>query len=160
MYPRQSAEPVDHASRAAHRLNAVAISLSLSRVYAGAQSAQWRFPGLGVTRSSAPYFPESHIWIATGKYVHPDCPGTWTSVAGRRCLNHDSHPIAGPRRPAAISTAAKKHHVMIEWLKNGAGECTPKAVKWATIPSGRQHRELHNRYGCISFVWSKSHSLS
>ena len=53
MYPRQCAEPVDHASRAARRLNAVAISLSLSRVYAGAQSAQWHFPGLGVTRQTA-----------------------------------------------------------------------------------------------------------
>jgi len=35
---------------AARRLNAVAISLSLSRVYARAQSAQWHFPGLGVCR--------------------------------------------------------------------------------------------------------------
>jgi len=32
-------------------LNAVAISLSI-RVYAGAQSAQWQFPGLRVTRQS------------------------------------------------------------------------------------------------------------
>jgi hypothetical protein len=53
MYPRQSAEPVDHASRAARRLNAVATSLSLCRVYGGTESAQWHFPGLRVMQPSA-----------------------------------------------------------------------------------------------------------
>jgi hypothetical protein len=46
MYPQQCAEPIDHASSAARRLNAVAISLSLSRVYTGAQSMEWHFSGL------------------------------------------------------------------------------------------------------------------
>ena len=66
MYPRQCAEPVDHASRAARRLNAVAISLSLSRVYAGAQSAQWHFPGWGVhgqvgSAGSTAYLRNGHL---------------------------------------------------------------------------------------------------
>ena len=50
MYPRQCAEPVDHASRAARRLSAVATSHSLCRIHAGAESAQWRFPRLRVLR--------------------------------------------------------------------------------------------------------------
>ena len=66
MYPRQSAEPVDHASRAARRLNAMVISVSLSRVYAGAQSAQWPFPGLGVSRQVDHTPPQFRLVRDTG----------------------------------------------------------------------------------------------
>ena len=82
MYPRQCAEPVDHASRAARRLNAVAISLSLSHVYAGAQSAQWHFPGLRVLRPSGISSTGAKVRSqSTGQLLRTYC----LSVRQQRC---------------------------------------------------------------------------